>query len=98
MLRSRAIRIGALSILCSSSLSQKVRLLLRLHPARALTPFLLGQTPVGTKLKEVVDIYIPKLEDRRAPHKPVKIIIATDGIPSASRLLRVLAHAVAAQG
>ena len=70
-----------------------MRLLLRLHLAHALTLFLLGQTPVGTKLKEVVDIYIPKLEDRRAPHKPVKIVIATDGVPSASRLSRVFVRA-----
>ncbi|THH20595.1 hypothetical protein EW146_g802 [Bondarzewia mesenterica] len=41
-----------------------------------------GQTPTGKKLKEVFDIYIPRLEDRRIPYKPTIVLVVTDGVPS----------------
>ncbi|KAI0057835.1 hypothetical protein BV25DRAFT_1345551 [Artomyces pyxidatus] len=41
-----------------------------------------GQTPTGTKLQEILDIYIPRIEDRRKQHKPINIIVITDGVPT----------------
>ncbi|TFY83838.1 hypothetical protein EWM64_g161 [Hericium alpestre] len=41
-----------------------------------------GVTPTGKKLKEVLDIYIPKLENRRLAQKPISIIVITDGVPT----------------
>jgi len=40
-----------------------------------------GQTPTGEKLQEILDRYIPFLEDGRA-HKPITIVIITDGVPT----------------
>ena len=45
---------------------------------------LAGQTPTGTKLKEILDKYIPLVENKRVPHKPINIIVITDGAASAS--------------
>lgn len=41
-----------------------------------------GQTPTGRKLEEIFDRYIPYLEDRRLVHKPIAIVVITDGVPS----------------
>ncbi|TFY76983.1 hypothetical protein EWM64_g7031 [Hericium alpestre] len=41
-----------------------------------------GETPIGYKLKEVLDTYIPRLEDRNITHKPISIIVITDGVPT----------------
>jgi len=41
-----------------------------------------GQTPTGAKLQELFDRYIPLLEDQRLAHKPISIVVITDGVPS----------------
>ncbi|KAA1469645.1 hypothetical protein DENSPDRAFT_773339 [Dentipellis sp. KUC8613] len=41
-----------------------------------------GQTPTGKKLEDVLSIYVPKLEDRRLGHKPISIVVITDGVPT----------------
>jgi len=46
----------------------------------AVTPN--GQTPTGEKLEEIFNKYIPLLEDRRRSHKPIVIIVITDGVPT----------------
>jgi len=50
-------------------------------PSR-LTMCLSGQTPTGAKLQELFDRYIPLLEDQRLAHKPISIVVITDGVPS----------------
>jgi len=41
-----------------------------------------GQTPTGAKLQELFDRYIPLLEDQRLAHKPISIVVITDGVPT----------------
>ncbi|KAF5334162.1 hypothetical protein D9758_014817 [Tetrapyrgos nigripes] len=41
-----------------------------------------GATPTGARLRQVLDVYINKLEDKRRPTKPVGIVIITDGDPT----------------
>jgi len=41
-----------------------------------------GQTPIGARLKQVLDIYIPKIEDPTLNHKPISILVITDGVPT----------------
>ena len=43
-----------------------------------------GQTPIGRRLRQVLDIYVPKIEDPTLRHKPISILIITDGVPSKS--------------
>lgn len=44
-----------------------------------------GQTPTGTKLAEILDLYIPRVDRNQ---QPINIIVITDGVPS--ELLRLL--------
>jgi hypothetical protein len=41
-----------------------------------------GQTPTGEKLQEMFDKYIPLLEDKNLAHKPITIVVITDGVPT----------------
>jgi hypothetical protein len=41
-----------------------------------------GQTPTGEKLQEIFDRYIPLLEDKCLAHKPITIVVITDGVPT----------------
>jgi len=41
-----------------------------------------GQTPTGAKLREILDIYVPRIEDITLNHKPISILMITDGVPS----------------
>ncbi|KAF8491826.1 hypothetical protein F5888DRAFT_1733461 [Russula emetica] len=41
-----------------------------------------GQTPTGYKLKQILDIYVPKIEDPSLRHKPISILVITDGVPT----------------
>lgn len=41
-----------------------------------------GQTPTGAKLREILDIYVPRIEDSTLNHKPISIVVITDGVPS----------------
>jgi uncharacterized protein YegL len=41
-----------------------------------------GQTPLGAKLRQILDIYVPRIEDSSINHKPVNILVITDGRPS----------------
>lgn len=43
-----------------------------------------GQTPTGYKLREILDIYVPRIEDPSFRHKPISILVITDGVPSES--------------
>ena len=43
-----------------------------------------GQTPIGNKLRQVLDVYVPKIEDPSLHHKPISIVVITDGVPSES--------------
>ncbi|THU82329.1 hypothetical protein K435DRAFT_691266, partial [Dendrothele bispora CBS 962.96] len=36
-------------------------------------------TPTGTKLKKVLETYLPRLEDKMRPTKPICIVVITDG-------------------
>jgi len=44
-----------------------------------------GQTPTGARLKQVLDIYVPKIENPALQHKPINVLVITDGVPSKSR-------------
>jgi hypothetical protein len=41
-----------------------------------------GQTPLGAKLKQILDIYVPRIEDFSLNHKPISILVITDGVPT----------------
>jgi len=41
-----------------------------------------GQTPTGARLREVLDIYAPRVEDPALHHKPISILVITDGVPT----------------
>jgi len=41
-----------------------------------------GQTPIGVKLDEIFNRYLPLLEDQRLNHKPITIVVITDGEPT----------------
>jgi hypothetical protein len=43
-----------------------------------------GQTPIGARLREILEIYVPRIEDPALHHKPVSILVITDGVPSES--------------
>lgn len=42
----------------------------------------LGETPTGRKLQELFDRYIPLVEDEHRFHRPITIVVLTDGVPS----------------
>jgi len=41
-----------------------------------------GQTPIGDRLRQILDVYVPKIEDPCLHHKPISIVIITDGVPT----------------
>jgi len=41
-----------------------------------------GQTPLGAKLRQILDIYVPRVEDPSIHHKPITILVITDGRPT----------------
>jgi len=41
-----------------------------------------GQTPLGAKLRQILDIYVPRIEDPSIFHKPINILVITDGVPT----------------
>lgn len=41
-----------------------------------------GQTPTGAKLREILNIYVPRIEDSTLNHKPISILVITDGVPT----------------
>ena len=41
-----------------------------------------GQTPTGARLRQVLDTYVPRIEDPALQHKPISILVITDGVPS----------------
>jgi len=41
-----------------------------------------GQTPTGQALEKLFNKYIPRLEDGRLSHKPITIVVITDGEPT----------------
>jgi len=41
-----------------------------------------GQTPIGAKLRQILNHYIPKVEDPSLRGKPISILVITDGVPS----------------
>jgi len=41
-----------------------------------------GQTPTGARLREILDFYVPKIEDPSLRHKPIRILVITDGVPT----------------
>src|ERR1700677_3018272 len=38
-----------------------------------------GQTPLGAKLRQILDIYVPRIEEPSYNHKPISILVITDG-------------------
>lgn len=48
----------------------------------ALIHALAGQTPLGAKLRQILETYVPRIEDPSANHKPINILVITDGVPS----------------
>ena len=43
-----------------------------------------GQTPTGYKLRQILDAYVPRIENPTLHHKPISILVITDGVPSES--------------
>jgi uncharacterized protein YegL len=43
-----------------------------------------GQTPIGERLRQILDIYVPRIEDPASDRKPISILVITDGVPSGS--------------
>ncbi|KAF7968951.1 hypothetical protein HWV62_28793 [Athelia sp. TMB] len=41
-----------------------------------------GQTPIGQKLSEIFEIYFPRIENRNSEHKPITLVVITDGVPT----------------
>ena len=41
-----------------------------------------GQTPTGARLRQILDIYVPRVENTSVPHKPISLLVITDGVPS----------------
>jgi hypothetical protein len=41
-----------------------------------------GQTPIGARLRQILDTYVPRVEDPTLQHKPISILVITDGVPS----------------
>jgi uncharacterized protein YegL len=41
-----------------------------------------GETPTGAALSRMFNKYLPLLENKRRPHKPVCLIVITDGVPT----------------
>ncbi|KAI0278683.1 hypothetical protein BGY98DRAFT_916683 [Russula aff. rugulosa BPL654] len=41
-----------------------------------------GQTPTGNKLRQILDIYVPRIENPSLRHKPISILVITDGVPT----------------
>ncbi|KAF8872732.1 hypothetical protein BD779DRAFT_1571940 [Infundibulicybe gibba] len=41
-----------------------------------------GTTPLGEKLQQIIDKYIPLLENPQSKHKPITLIVITDGVPT----------------
>jgi len=41
-----------------------------------------GQTPLGAKLRQILDNYVPRIEDPSSDHKPINILVITDGVPT----------------
>ncbi|KAF8273662.1 hypothetical protein EI94DRAFT_1715529 [Lactarius quietus] len=41
-----------------------------------------GQTPLGAKLRQILDIYVPRIEDPSSNHRPINILVITDGVPT----------------
>ena len=74
-------RLKGKSVASSAKLSQKVTFrAICIYVAHVST----GQTPIGRKLRQVLDFYVPKIEDPTLRHKPVSILVITDGVPSKS--------------
>jgi hypothetical protein len=42
-----------------------------------------GQTPIGAKLRQIFETYVPRVEDNPR-HKPISVLVITDGVPSES--------------
>jgi hypothetical protein len=41
-----------------------------------------GQTPIGERLRQILDIYVPRIEDPASDRKPISILVITDGVPT----------------
>jgi len=41
-----------------------------------------GQTPIGAKLRQILNHYVPKVEDPNLRGKPISILVITDGVPT----------------
>jgi hypothetical protein len=41
-----------------------------------------GQTPLGERLRRILDIYVPRIEDPSPHRKPISILVITDGVPT----------------
>jgi len=41
-----------------------------------------GQTPLGAKLRQIMDIYVPRIEEPSYNHKPISVLVITDGRPT----------------
>ncbi|KAI0251868.1 hypothetical protein BJV78DRAFT_1282104 [Lactifluus subvellereus] len=41
-----------------------------------------GQTPTGARLRQILDIYVPRIENTSIPHKPISLLVITDGVPT----------------
>ncbi|RDB26043.1 hypothetical protein Hypma_006139 [Hypsizygus marmoreus] len=41
-----------------------------------------GETPTGKKLQELFDTYLPLVEDTQRSHRPITIVVITDGVPT----------------
>jgi len=50
------------------------------HLFNSVTPE--GQTPIGQKLSEIFEIYFPRIENRNSDHKPITLVVITDGVPT----------------
>ncbi|KAH9973983.1 hypothetical protein BGW80DRAFT_1304607 [Lactifluus volemus] len=40
-----------------------------------------GQTPIGAKLRQIFETYVPRVEDNPR-HKPISVLVITDGVPT----------------
>jgi uncharacterized protein YegL len=78
-------RVNRKSVTSLTTLPQKVAApAICLSVAHALAFALPGQTPIGARLRRTLNAYVPKIEDPSLYHKPISILVITDGVPSKS--------------
>ena len=74
-------RVKQTSAISLTALSQKV--ICATFDLRLCTHGITGQTPIGAKLRQIFETYVPRVEENPR-QKPISVLVITDGVPSKS--------------